>query len=85
MQKSLTTAKTLWLNKGIRHANEGRYDKAIACFGRALEFDPRNAYAWFFKANCLGETDRFEEAISCYNQCLGISPDDAEALSRKGL
>ncbi|MHB1356326.1 MAG: tetratricopeptide repeat protein, partial [Anaerolineae bacterium] len=48
-------------------------------------FDPRNADAWFFKANCLGETDRFEEAISCYNQCLGISPDDAEALSRKGL
>ncbi|MHB1354461.1 MAG: tetratricopeptide repeat protein [Anaerolineae bacterium] len=84
MQKSKDIAKNLWAKKGIRHAAQGRHDKAIACFDHALEIDPLDGFALFNKAYSLSVSGHPEESLSWYDQCLAIYPQYYLAWCNKG-
>jgi tetratricopeptide (TPR) repeat protein len=47
----------------LRHSTE--YDKAIACFDRALQIDPKSIEATFYKAEALIAQKKYQEAIDC--------------------
>ncbi len=73
-----------WSNKGISLATLGRFDEALDCFDKALEFDPRDAEIWNNKGTCLSSVCRFEESIRCYDNALEFNPKDAAAWTGKG-
>jgi tetratricopeptide (TPR) repeat protein len=73
-----------WNNKGGSLSSLGRYQEAIDCLDKALEIDPRYAYAWTNKGACLRSLGRYQEAISCYDKALEIDPRNATAWNNKG-
>ena len=68
-----------WYNKGYDLYNEGLLEEAVACFNKALEFNPLYSNAWIGKGSALDSLRRFEEAICCFNRALEINPNDSNA------
>jgi TolB-like protein/Tfp pilus assembly protein PilF len=65
--------RIFWILGGIDR-RQGRWDKAVQNFERAVDLDPRNAST----ITPLGETyfylRRYEEAITIYNRALALEP-----------
>jgi len=73
-----------WNNRGVSLDELGRHEEAIACYGKALEIDPRDVNTWSNKGTALGALGRHEEAISCLDKALQLDPESAPAWSNKG-
>lgn len=54
-----------WINRGHGFWSLGRYNDAASCYTRALEDDPQNETAWWWKAMSLGKLRQFEEVLVC--------------------
>jgi tetratricopeptide (TPR) repeat protein len=46
--------------------NQGRYEKAIAAYDRALMIDPEDADAWYNKGETLFKMGKITEASKCF-------------------
>jgi len=55
-------------NKGLEFAKLQQYDKAIWNYNKALELDPSNEDALFFKGTILVILNKYEEAILCFDK-----------------
>ena len=55
-------------NKGLEFAKLQQYDKAIWNYNKALELDPSNEDALFFKGTILVILNKYEEAISYFDK-----------------
>lgn len=58
----------LWFVKGVCLERLGRFEEAIECCNKALEYKPQYTEAWMLEGNCLRGLGRFEEAILCYKR-----------------
>ncbi len=58
--------------------------RAIDCYDKSLELNPKDAVAWSNKGNPLIKLGRYEEALTCYDKSLELNPKDAVAWSNKG-
>ena len=77
-----------WYEKGNSLAVLGRYEEAIICYEKALEFSQSKileAIAWCEKGHALLKLNRFKEAIECIDRSLEIDPVLPRALAHKGL
>ena len=45
----------LWYNLGVTYRKVEMYEKALACFDRATEIDPKNGEAWYNKGIMLSK------------------------------
>jgi tetratricopeptide (TPR) repeat protein len=72
-----------WNNMANAEVVSGRPQKALACFDKALEIDPRCAASWSGKGNALDELDRTGEALVCCDNALAIDPQHALAWNNK--
>ncbi len=63
-----------WLKKGYSFKRKNEYEKAIECYEKALEIDPKYADAWGAKGWALYEMKRSDEAIPCYERAIRIKP-----------
>jgi tetratricopeptide (TPR) repeat protein len=61
----------------------GPDEEELACYERAIELDPKNAWAWVSKANTLHDLDRSQEALPCYDRAVELDPRYALAWNRK--
>ncbi|MCR4286561.1 MAG: tetratricopeptide repeat protein, partial [Deltaproteobacteria bacterium] len=67
---------------------QGRYDDAIAHYGRAVESfrNPSDIKDAFMNmGNCFFKKGMMEEAFSSYSEALRISPGDPAALNNLGV
>jgi len=62
----------------------GRVEEALADFDRALQANPANALAWFYRGDLLAERGQIEEALECYQRLVQIAPGYGEAWFRRG-
>ena len=62
----------------------GYPDEAIELAERALEADPRNAYAHYLRGRLLGERDAYEEAREALIAALDVELDFEDALVAMG-
>ena len=60
------------------------YDKAYACYQRAIALQPGLAEAHNNLGNICRELGRLPEAIGCFQRAVSLKPDFAEALNNLG-
>ena len=66
-------------NLGIALGRAGRWDEAIECFRKSLEFQLDRAATYYNLGNALAHIDRAEEAVVQFQEAVRLKPDYAEA------
>jgi tetratricopeptide (TPR) repeat protein len=67
-------SRELWNLKGFCHFKRKEYDKAIACFEKAIEIDPRSAIDYANIGSNLREKGDTQGAVAMYRRALSIDP-----------
>ena len=70
---------------GVIHQEQGKLDKAIDAYKKALSINPDYAEAFINLGNALREQDKLDKAIDAYNKALSINPDYAETYNNMGI
>ncbi len=71
--------------KGDSLAKLKRYEEAIEAYEKAIELDPKDAYAWVNKGFALDELKRYEEAIEAYEKAIELDPKNDFSWVSKGI
>ncbi len=83
-----------WFKKGNKFFNEGEYEKAIECYKKVTQINPKDAEAWNNKGVAYDKLGDYKKAIKCYNkviEIIEINPEIelkyvcAEAWYNKGI
>lgn len=69
-----------WFLEGCNLQEQGELEKAIECYGSALEINPNNAQAWINMSKALYELGKYEETINCVDKALELEPENADYL-----
>jgi predicted TPR repeat methyltransferase len=75
---------TAWLEQGLAHYAEGRWDEAGAALARALMEQPGNADAWYRLGNVREEQKRDTEAVECFRRAATLDPRHGKARNNLG-
>jgi len=70
--------------KGTDYQNNGQYDKALECFNKAIELDPKDYLGYVGRGEVYSEFVRYEEAIADFDTAIRLNPEDDEAYFEKG-
>ncbi|AIE75938.1 MULTISPECIES: tetratricopeptide repeat protein [unclassified Synechocystis] len=74
-----------WLNLGIKQAQRGELETAIASWGEAINLDPQLTSAWQNRGSALGVLGQLSDALVNFDQALAQNPDDAQVWLSRGL
>ena len=58
--------------KGVGYGFKGQNDQAIADFTKAIEINPRFAYAYYNRGNAYGRKGHYDQAISDFTKAIEI-------------
>ena len=72
-------------SKGVAFSEKGDHDKAIECYDKALEINPKYFAAWRSKGVAYSRKDDHDKAIEFYDKALEINPKDYRAWHNKGV
>jgi len=70
--------------KGVSLSREGRFQKALSAFKKAVSLDPDYGKAYYNMGIAYTELDRVEKAIEAYRTAIEINPRDAAAHMNLG-
>jgi tetratricopeptide (TPR) repeat protein len=73
------------LEEGRAAFAHGEPQRALACFAKILELNPRNTAALNNRGLVLGHVRQIDAALRCFRQVLEIDPDDVIALVNGGI
>jgi len=73
------TAMGIMFNNNLK-----KFDKAIECYQKALEINPRFSNAWFGMGATYFDLKLFKKAIICYKKTLKIDPKHFKAWNDLG-
>ncbi|WP_348248191.1 tetratricopeptide repeat protein [Leptolyngbya sp. GB1-A1] len=62
-----------------------RYEEAIDCYEKAIEYKPDKHAAWNNRGIALANLERYEEAIVSWNKALEHKPDAHQAWNNRGI
>jgi len=74
-----------WHFIGLVETQRGRDTAALEWIGRALALDPKNAAAYYNRANSLQRLGRPEDALADYERALALQPRHLAALNNRGI
>jgi tetratricopeptide (TPR) repeat protein len=74
-----------WVDQGLKHISQQRYDKAIKAFSTAIEIIPADYQAYNYRGVAHALKGEFDKAIADYNNALKIRPRYAEAYNNRGF
>ena len=72
------------IEKGDIFFDEGRYQKALDTYNKALNLEPKNIDALICAGLCYRNLEDYDKAIEYYNTALEIEPDNKTALNNRG-
>jgi tetratricopeptide (TPR) repeat protein len=78
-----TDAKTHLL-KGYRLYRQKSYKEALAELDKAIEIDPRNAEAFYWRGRTLVNLGRVDQGVDDFKAAVKFKPDYAEAYDNLG-
>lgn len=65
------------------YGKQGKNDQALAAAEKALELDPRNDMAYFYRGNLKALAGDYAAAADSYRRALAVNPDNEQA--KRGL
>jgi tetratricopeptide (TPR) repeat protein len=71
-------------NKGVKLAQAGAYDEAIAEFTRAIQLSPKDARIYNDRGLVYQRTNRFPEAMEDFSKAIELAPKDYAGYSGRG-
>lgn len=74
-----------YFNRGTSYHSDGRYDRAIADFGRVIGLEVDDAGAYNSRGIAYAAKGRMDLAIADYGRALKSRPDDILILSNRGI
>jgi tetratricopeptide (TPR) repeat protein len=72
-----------WVARGAGHGKAHELEKALACFEKAIKFDPQHASAWVSKAAALSQLGRHPDALKAFEQVKKVAPENMQAVTRR--
>ncbi len=73
------------LSVGQRKAQEGDYRGAISYFDQALQANPNNLYAYYFRGEAFYYLKDYRSAINSFNQVLRLDSNNVSGYLYRGL
>ena len=73
------------LNQGAALIEEGQYDRAITCFNRVIEIDPKDAVAYRCWAFVYLGQDHLDKVIADFNTAIALDQSDARAYNNRSV
>ena len=72
-------------NRGMNYTSKGMYDEAIEEFTKAIEKNPKNAYAYYNRGLTYHKKGKLDKAILDYDKAIEINPKEAEIYYNRGI
>jgi tetratricopeptide (TPR) repeat protein len=64
--------------------DEGRDDEAVTNYQKAIELDPKHAFAYYDWGLLLYDQENYSEAVSKYQKAIELDPQDPDAYNELG-
>jgi len=74
-----------WFDRGLKQAQIGELEAAIASWDAAIAIEPTMAPAWHNRGSALGNMGRLEEALLNFQEASTHNPDDAYVWFNHGM
>ena len=74
-----------FFDRGRAWADQGKYDRAVEDFNRALELDPNYPDAFNGRALAYAGEQQYDHALQDFNQAIKLDPNYAIAINNRGL
>jgi putative GTP pyrophosphokinase len=74
----------IYIHRGMAHFARSAYDEAIGDFTKALEMNPANFKASYYRAVVYSVQEKYARAIEDFNISLDVNPYQYFALYRRG-
>ena len=72
-------------SQGIALAQQGEFDRAIACFNSAIAHAPEYAEIYYNLGITLTQAEKLDQAIASFEEVIKLQPDYADAYFNLGL
>ena len=72
-----------WLDKGQYLANAKDYEGAVVNYNRAIELDPKSAWAYIYRASSKMMLADYNGALSDYDKAIELDPKNASAYANR--
>ena len=72
----------LWCLKGLEAMSEGSYTRAIAHYTKAIERDPKYAFAYIGRGDAHRANGDLDRAVADYDQARRVDPGNETARER---
>ena len=66
-----------WYNKGIDYYNNGKFEKAIECYTKAIEIDPDIAWVYYNRGLVYEKMGRDSDAQADFKKACDMGDEDA--------
>ena len=76
---------TEWVQRGRSLVESGNYNEAIEAFTKAIELDPKLAWAYGARGIAYYKLGNYQQAIRDYDRAIEIDPKDAVSYTNRGL
>ncbi len=70
---------SVYINRGIIHANKNNLDRSIADFDRAIEIDPKDPKGFLHRGRSYEKVGNVQKALSDYEKALEADANNATA------
>lgn len=70
---------SLYIEEGLRHADEGNWAEALKSYSQAIALSPQNADAHVYIGDAYMSAGKYEEAFAAYKEAIRVAPRSAEA------
>lgn len=84
-QSAPAPTATDFTTRGIQRAEAGDNHAALDDLTEALERNPENVDALYYRGLVLFQLDRPDEALESFSQCIALDDQHAEALGARGV
>lgn len=73
------------LHKSYKLINQKRYEDALKCLNKALQFNQETDQLLYLKGKALAKLNRYEESIECLDRVFELNHECTSALNIKGI
>ena len=71
--------------RGIAYSSKGDFDKAIADYSQAIEYNPEFPLTYYYRGIAYSKKGEVNQSIKDYTKAIELKPDDADTYCYRGI